>query len=500
MSMPNDPKGGNQVPPQMPPTPRDFAAPTLSEMVPFKSKKINVWKSGILIPAAATGIASVLGFKLTDYYQSMYVIMSYLLFIMLYACYAYSGVKKSLLIYVFPIVVVWIEFHTPIWSYLAFIFRNVLPGGIVDDEPFLPAFFHYFFAAGLLEELVKAIPALIGLFLAVRALSKTNATGVAAPKSYLDYIKVQSPMEGMLFGLAAGAYFIFDETMGEYVPKFVELVGKSEGEGSGFAFGFWLLFPRVTNGVIGHMGWAAIFGYFIGLAALYPRSMIKLLAMGWVLVALLHGLWDTAGKLGQYANLAAAIPTLLIFVACLLKAKQLNTATNGNFVPSDSIIVGAQPVPASATAGFKMEEVKATAWGGLASLMNVVNTGAAAAQAAAAAQMAPAPAGLAQAPNAVAKPTFALAAGSARFGIIAGQTLDLAQLFPGQGLPAQCLAEVTVNPKDASQLGLKNLSSASWDVTTDSGSSASAPKGRNVKLSPGTKITIGQCVIQVQSV
>ena len=507
MSMPNDP---SKAQPQMPPTPRDFAQPTVSEMMPFKSTKINIRKSGILLPAAVTAITCLVLFSITGFYQMMDVITGYLLFVICYAGYAYSGLKKNLLIYLFPIAVVAIVLETPIFSIIAILFRHILPGESVEGENFIMSSVHYFFGAGMQEELTKAIPTLIGMFFAVTALNRPQVPGVPPQKSFIDYLKVTSPLEGMLFGLAAGASFIAVETLGQYIPDTVNAVTQTDGSGAGFANGFALLFPRVLQSIIGHMGWAAIFGYFIGLAAMYPRSLIKLVMVGWITAAVLHGFWDSGASLGSFALWIDGAVTLVIFVACFLKAKQLDTARTGNFVPSDSIIVGAQPVPASATDGFKMDEVKATAMGGFANLMSFANNAANAAQAAAAqaaaavpkappaAPVAAAPAAVQQAPSA-GSGAFALASGANRFGITTGQTIDLAMLFPGQGLPQPCLAEVTVNPKDASQLGLKNKSDISWTVTTDTGSVVTVGKGRNVKLAANEKIIIGSCIVVVQA-
>ena len=117
-----------------------------------------------------------------------------------------------------------------------------------------------FFGAGLMEELMKAVPALIGLAIALRV--PGNAANPQTSR-YLDWLRVSSPLEGLMIGLAAGAGFIFVETLFQYVPNTVNTVTKTSGAGSGFANGFALLLPRVLQGVIGHMAWAGISGYFM---------------------------------------------------------------------------------------------------------------------------------------------------------------------------------------------------------------------------------------------
>ena len=106
----------------------------------------------------------------------------------------------------------------------------------------------------------------------------------------------------------------------------------------------------------------------------------------------------------------------------------------------------------------------------------------------------PAPAAAAGAPK------FSLANGAARFGIVAGQTIDLAALFPGVGLPPGTLAEVTVNPQDPSAMGLKNMTAAPWSATTSAGTVASISPGRNVRLVADATIRIGAVEIIVQAV
>ena len=309
--------------PAMPPTPRDLAGPSDSEIIPFRSTKINILKSGILIPLGVTAAVCVVLFSLisvNDYFRYMDVLTAYLLFCIFYAAYVYSGIQKSIFIYIIPVVILYIELTTSLVSSFIFVFRTILPGGDPAHPAFLNTFVSMFFGAGLMEELMKAIPALIGLFIALRMTS----TATNAPASrYLDWLRVSTPLEGLMIGLAAGAGFIYVETLYQYVPRIVEGVAKTSGAGAGFANGFALLLPRVLHGVIGHMAWAGISGYFIGLVARYPGSMIKLLAIGWLVPASLHALWNSSSYLGGIGMWVSGAITLFIFVGCLLKAKQL---------------------------------------------------------------------------------------------------------------------------------------------------------------------------------
>jgi RsiW-degrading membrane proteinase PrsW (M82 family) len=503
--MTNVPPGSPPQPPfgvpAMPPTP-NTGGPSESEIIPFRSSKINILKSGILIPLGVTAAVCILLFSLSNFYQIMYVFSAYLLFCIFYAAYVYSGIQKPVLIYIIPVAIVYFELTPSILGPLIYVFRTILPGATPEHPAFLNTFVSMFFGAGLMEELMKAVPALIGLSIALR--TPVNTTN--APTSrYLDWMRVSAPLEGLMIGLAAGAGFIFVETLFQYVPNMVDTVAKTSGTGSGFANGFALLLPRVLQGVIGHMAWAGISGYFIGLVARYPRSVIKLLAIGWLVPASLHALWNSSSYLGGIGMWVSGAITLFIFVGCLLKAKQLEAVRRGPaFIPTDSIIVGGVPL---LVAVGTMTEQRATAWGGLLVVVAAffhpkaatATPGAYPAGAPAAAQPAVAVAPQA-APPAAPVPRFILSNGAERYGIVAGQTIDLAMLFPGRGLPSGTLAEVTLHPQDAKAIGLKNMTSGVWAVTLDTGAMTTVAAGRSVKLVANEKIKIDAVTIDVQAV
>ena len=192
--------------------------------------------------------------------------------------------------------------------------------------------------------------------------------------------------------------------------------------------------------------------------------------------------------------------TLFVFVGCFLKAKQLEAVRKGPaFIPTDSIIVGGVPLP---VATGTLPEHNATAWGGLSQVVGAffrpkattATPGAYPMGASAVPQPSMA------APQAAPVPRFILSNGAERYGIVAGQTIDLAMLFPGRGLSSGTLAEVTVHPQDAQAIGLKNMTSVVWAVTLDTGATTTVAAGRSVKLVANEKIKIGAVTIDVQAV
>ncbi len=458
--------------PQMPPMPQPRDIPTESEILPFTSKKIKILKSGILLPAAATAIACLLLFLAKasgNAMQAGAIFSAYMLFIIFYACYVYSGIRTRIATYLIPCIILWVEFQPPVLGTFIQVFRHVLPGNLdlPESAGFIPHFIAMFFAAGLMEELMKAVPGLIGLFIFLRS---ANANGPGGAKS--GWLSVSTPLEGVMLGLAAGVTFTMFETVFEYFPSAHTSTMKQLGDAGGWAFAFLLLLPRILDAVIGHAAWAAVTGYFIGLSALYPRSMWKLLPIGWLTAACLHAFWNSGEYLlgASYIWVSGAM-SLMIFVSCFLKAKQLYVEKMGsNFAPSDSIVVGAPGSSPFGAASFSPGAAVQT----------------------------PVPS-QAPAQAAASTPRFSVACGQARFAIMPGQTIDFAVLFPGLGLAPPSLAEVSAHPQDATIIGLKNLTSVPWTATTGGGAVASVGPGHNLRLVDGETIAIGNVTILVQS-
>jgi len=169
------------------------------------------------------------------------------------------------------------------------------------------------------------------------------------------------------------------------------------------------------------------------------------------------------------------------------------------FIPTDSIIVGGVPLP---VATGTLPEQRATAWGGLSQVVGAFFQPKAATATPGAYPMGASavPQPSMAAPQAAPVPRFILSNGAERYGIVTGQTIDLAMLFPGRGLSSGTLAEVTVNPQDAQAIGLKNMTSVVWTVTLDTGATTTVAAGRSVKLVANEKIKIGAVTIDVQAV
>ncbi len=470
------------IDPNMPPLPRDHAAPSLSEIVPFSSRNISLRKSGFLAPGLATVLLCVYLFSLssaTQYAQLLSfgrAIGFYILFMIFWLVYAYSGSRKPLWAFLAPALVTALAMETPVWSLLAGFFREVLPGGQVPaDAPFGTQFVSMIFGAGLPEELFKALPLLGALGIALWLGGRPVPAGRRG--RILDGLALRTPLDGVLMGLACGAAFIAMETFFEYYTNQIQRVSRATGSDSlGFLFGLQLLIPRTLQSLAGHMGWSAIVGYFVGLAFVRRRMLVPLILGGWIAASLVHGLWNSVGYLSTLLFYAVALGGFLLFLACLMKAKQLEPALTGQAVVSTgSIVVGLGPRPAARAAAPAPSPVPPP--------MPAAPPPPPAAPATVPAPAAPPAARAATAP-------FLLLVEGEALPLGIGERVDLGRVpaLAGRGLGV--VGEVTAHPADPSVLGLRNLGGEPWQAAADGTAQEVAP-GRNLRLAAGTRIDFG---------
>jgi RsiW-degrading membrane proteinase PrsW (M82 family) len=170
----------------------------------------------------------------------------------------------------------------------------------------------YFFGAGLMEELLKALP-ILGAYLAA----------VALPSPWRERIGVWEPLDGILLGTASAVGFTLVETLGQYVPA-VSLQAGSE-------VGLQVLIARILGLPAGHMAYSGYLGYFIGLAALKPRHAKQILAVGYLSAAALHALWNTAGHSNNLLLVVVGVLSYAFLMAAILKARALSPTRSQNF-------------------------------------------------------------------------------------------------------------------------------------------------------------------------
>ncbi len=175
-------------------------------------------------------------------------------------------------------------------------------------------FLHYFVAAGLGEEFVKAVPLLLCWWVA-RIL----------PCRIGRSFTIREPLDGIVLGAASGIGFSIAETMGQYVPNVIAQVQAQGGAGTALYIGITLLIPRMLGVLAGHMAYSGYLGYFIGLASMRALPVGRVLVVGWLSAALLHGLWDTFATvpLGIFAKMPVACLAWSCLAAAILEARRL---------------------------------------------------------------------------------------------------------------------------------------------------------------------------------
>ncbi len=453
----------------MPPVPRDFQEASHSELVPFRSTKINLLKSPIFYFVVLTGLMSLAMFNymgqimqlnqasLAVFQSLVWVVTGYLLLVVLLVMYIYSKSERPFWGYLINSAFVCALLMTPISTPYFTLFRKILPGGEdMMNKSLGEHFVGMFFGAGLMEELMKVTLVLFGAYIVVQA----QDWRARIPQKLYDLIAIRSPLDGLLMGLFGGAGFIFIETGGQYVAQaFQGAVQQGYSGEGGLLAALILLLPRTISGMVGHMAWAGITGYFIGLAVIRPGNALKMVGIAWVGTSALHAAWNSQTFVPELAYLAVIAGGVFV-VSCLLKARQLEMSLGRTVESYGSIVVQpgdrVPPTPPAAAAA---------------------TTPAAAAGASPAQPAAPAVASSAGG--------MVLQFATGGVAVRMGEPLDLSTYAPG------VQAEVTQHPTRKEVLGLKNTAAAEWTVTLRDGSRQAVGQGRNIRLAVGVRIDFG---------
>jgi RsiW-degrading membrane proteinase PrsW (M82 family) len=397
-------------------------------------------------------------------------------------------------------------------------------GDITKQDGLAMRFVKMFFHAGLPEELLKALPVAVGVYLGMK---------LTQPRSPLWALRVTEPLDGILIGAAAGLGFAFAETIFQYVPRtiidhgsvtagllallkklgvvarlpadtsnlqdiaslygaLIKLIGVDRATfelqqllQSRQSAGLELMIPRLLANICGHAAYAGIFGYFIGLAALKPANRVKTILVGLVLAAAVHAAWNASG--GGLLGTVVKLGVFVLLAAVILKARELSP--NRSQLAASQLIDRFSRVRRPADAGG---DTGATGTAGAA--------GAAGAGTAAAPQR-PAAGAASQRSETWddGAEVLVIEIGTARVPVAVGARLyerqaPGTQASRGDGI----VAEVSASPTDPNVLGLKNLSTQRWHVTTDKGERRELDAGRAIRIARGTRIQLGDLVAEVK--
>lgn len=366
---------------------------------------------------------------------------------------------------------------TPIWNLIYTIFYS-LPGTSEKPTGLIETLVTRVIATGGAEELTKILP-VVGLwFLGRKVWPKAGVT---------------EPLDGILLAMASAMGFVFVETLGQYATNISEKFGN--------VFGLELAIVRILWAFKGHLAYSGYFGYFVGLAALKPKHAVKLLGIGYLCAAVMHGLWDTFADAGVVFQVLLGVVFYALLIAAILKARQLSPNRAENFATMVVPQAAAAAAVASPTPRPTMPPPPPPP-----PVMRPVAPQPVAPQRPVAPPQRPVvlqspvmpqpPVQPHVAPQPAMKPVaanglrlrvgvflLALEDGS-RFG-----AREIGGLTPAG--PDGSVATVNHNPKDPSVLGLQNLSTTPWRATLPGGEVREVPCSKSVKLASGSKIDFG---------
>lgn len=297
---------------------------SFTQLFPIISTGKDLTRKAYLIPGMLTVVFVVLMFATVGHPQANQVIVAtYIAFAAYYFVYQLCGKQKPWWVLLASALTTTLILLSPLLDIFIFIFRGILPGNLPspqDATTFTELLVRYFFGAGLMEELLKALPVL-GAYAIARLL----------PSPLRERVGVWEPLDGILLGTASAVGFTLLETLGQYVPYITQNASVQSGLAAGQLVGLQLLIPRILGSVAGHMAYSGYLGYFIGLAVLKPRRSWQILPVGYVSASALHALWNATGSINALLLVVVGVLSYAFLMAAILKARVLSPTRSQNF-------------------------------------------------------------------------------------------------------------------------------------------------------------------------
>jgi RsiW-degrading membrane proteinase PrsW (M82 family) len=297
---------------------------SFTQLFPIISTGKDLTSKAYLVPGILTVIFVVLMFATVGQPQANQIIVgTYIASAAYYFIYRLCGKYKPWWVLVAVALATALILKSPILDLFIYIFRERLPGGLPrDNQPITltELLVRMFFGAGLMEELLKALPVL-GAYAIARFL----------PHPWRDRVGVWEPLDGILLGTASAVGFTLLETLGQYVPQIAQTIAQQSGTDAGELVGLQLLIPRILGLVAGHMAYSGYLGYFIGLAVLKPSKGWQILLVGYLTAAALHALWNATGAINALLLVIIGVISYAFLMAAILKARALSPNRAQNF-------------------------------------------------------------------------------------------------------------------------------------------------------------------------
>jgi RsiW-degrading membrane proteinase PrsW (M82 family) len=305
------------------PTPKDSIS--FTQLFPIISTGKDLTRKAYLIPGIITIIFVVLMFATIEQPQLNQIIVATFIALAAYYFFIYllCGKHKPWWVLLASALTTILILLSPILDLFFFVFRVILPGSMPANQStttFTELLVRMFFGAGLMEELLKALP-ILGAHMIAKVL----------PSPWKERIGVWEPLDGILLGTASAVGFTLLETLGQYVPQFSQSIAQQAGLGDGLFAGFRLLIPRILGSLPGHMAYSGYLGYFIGLAVLKPTKSLQILLVGYLTAASLHALWNATGVINGLLLIIVGVLSYAFLMAAILKARALSPTRAQNF-------------------------------------------------------------------------------------------------------------------------------------------------------------------------
>jgi len=290
---------------------------TLTKLLPIFSKDNNLWKKAYLLPGILTVGFVVMMFAFLGQPQLFNLTISvYISLAAYYFVYQLCGKNKPWWVILGAAVFTAATLRSPILNLFLWFFYKVLPGTAPTGQvSFINVLIAMFFGAGLMEEMLKALPIFALWFM-----------GLQFGKKWRSRFGISEPLDGILIGAASAVGFTLTETLGLYVPSIVQSISSQAGSLEiAELTGLQLLIPRVLGSVAGHMAYSGYFGYFIGLSIMKPSRSWQILTIGYLSSALLHALWNTSALVSFWLLAIVGGISYAFLVPAILKAHSFSS-------------------------------------------------------------------------------------------------------------------------------------------------------------------------------